>query len=641
MALAPHSVPDIRITEVDSDDGEEEDDAFDAEQFPLPRISSSIRQAERFSAWGGGGQRHTGAQRQTRPMRPSDVAAIAYWKEYEQELMALAPDERSRPPLARDTMAETGFSYGTAASHGTSCGSKSTDDPYKVKDDTFYQTAQSFLTTFATPVWVSYLYIATGVTNVSYHVERERERREDTFFQNDFPATYNFVTSLKFEVGVAAAIVVNSALIGWEASVPRGTLEGFFSAWEHVFVAFFLVEWCLRMVAFGWIWVFELFNFCDTVLVLGTGVLLKWVMEPTGADISFLRIFTVLRVLRLARLAKVVRFSSFFKELWMLTNGLTNSVRPLGWTMFTGVTLLYVFAVASTELIGRQTMFEGNDHVQARFGNVLRSMLTMLQMMTLNSWGNDVARPVMEVESAFGLYFVAFIAFGVFIFWNLITAIIVEHATETTTSDALHQEKEGERRKKQDLKILADAFLDLDKDGSGELSAEEFMGAMDNKKVIQVMESLNMGVRDLEDVWYVLDDGSGLLTIKDFTNGIRRMKGRAAAKDLISTNRDVVSTQLCTAELKAQVVQYGSSLEGLEFDIMKMVQDTGEIVGLFQEVYHRLQCHIDRTEQTDKVNFRRKVKAARDAELEALALEDFSDEEKDDAAAEDSAEEWE
>lgn len=488
---------------------------------------------------------------------------------------------------------------------------------------------QAFLTVVQTPEWLDLVFAGTGISYLSYKIEQAREKRAEEFYMNPYPTTYGIVTSMRFEVIVGCAIMVNCVLIGWEASLEAGTLEVFFSVCEHLFVIFFFVEWCLRIIAFGWVWVFELLNFCDTILVFGTGVLLKWVMEPIGLDIGFLRIFTVLRALRLARLAKSVRLIPFFKELWILIHGLTNSARPLLWTFIIALIILYVFAVAATELIGRREVFLDDEFAQERFGNLLKSMFTMFQLMTMDTWGFDIARPVMEKDYSLGFFFVAFVMLAVFVFWNLITAIIVENAFSIAKEDSAHQAKEIEHQKKRELKVLADLFLEIDKDGSGELTTEEFFGALQNRKVKQMIDLLELKASELEDVWNVLDDGDGLLSIKEFTNGIRRMKGEAKAKDIIDTVKRLRHMALGHAELRAQVDQFGTVLDSLETDVKRIANDTGEVVGLFQEMFHRLTAQVERMERQEKIAKRQREKAAKLEErrlAEVEALEDESDE---------------
>lgn len=60
-----------------------------------------------------------------------------------------------------------------------------------------------------------------------------------------------------------------------------------------------------------------------------------------------------------------------------------DSGETLCWTYVMMCTLLYFFAIMSTALIGRQEAFEGNELVRVHFGDVLRSMLTLFQVLVV------------------------------------------------------------------------------------------------------------------------------------------------------------------------------------------------------------------------------------------------------------------
>merc|ERR1719277_273603 len=171
--------------------------------------------------------------------------------------------------------------------------------------------------------------------------------------------------------------------------------------------------------------------------------------------------------------------------------------------------ILYIFAVAGVELIGRDSALVDDEEVQELFGDLFKSMFTMFQLMTLDTWADTIAWPVMHLQFHYSLFFVVFIGLGVFVFWNLITAVIVENAFSIAKEDSAHQAKEAEMDKKRELKELANLFLEIDKDGSGELTTEEFFGAMRNKKVQNMIALLELKPQELEDVWNILDDGDG------------------------------------------------------------------------------------------------------------------------------------
>jgi len=481
------------------------------------------------------------------------------------------------------------------------------------------------------PDWATFAMAIGGSLQFYYKVIQEREKRADEHFQNPRPDIHAFVASMGFEVGVAIAIVINCFLLGWEASIKPGHFETLFDFCENIFVFVFLVEWTLRILAFGWVWIFEWSNFADTVMVFIFGVLPKWVLPLVGIDASFIRIFTVLRCLRLARLARAVRMKPAFKELWVLIHGLTTSFRPLFWTLLIAMILLFLWGLAATEMIGKSEDFQDDEVVQELFGDLLKSMFTMFQLMTLDTWADTIARPVIDVEGHwnFAWFFVGFIGLGVFVFWNLITAIIVNTAFEITQNDDNSKAKEFEENKKSELAALAELFLEIDTDGSGELTIDEFFGAIRNKKVCQMLAVLDVQPSELEEVWRVLDDGDGLLTIKEFTTGIRRMRGQAKAKDMADCLKRLRIATNSTAELNSQADQFHSSLRQIEDEVARIADDTGRMVGLFHEMYHRLNGYTEITKREDKQREKdRKVakqaalQLAEEAELAKLANEE-------------------
>lgn len=296
------------------------------------------------------------------------------------------------------------------------------------------------------------------------------------------------------------------------------------------------------------------------------------------------------------------------------------------WTFVIAIMILYIFGVAATEIIGRQSVFVDDEYVQDLFGDPVRSMFTLFQLMTMDTWAYTIARPVMEKEWWLCLFFVAFIMIGVFVFWNLITAVIVENAMSIANEDAQQKAKDAEIKKKQELKVLADLFLEIDEDGSGELSTDEFFGALQrNPRVKNMLQVLELREEDMEEVWNVLDDGDGVLTIKEFSNGLRRMKGDAKAKDIIDTIKKLRHTSLHFTELRAQVDHFNGTLGGLEKDVQRIQGDAGEVLGLFQEMYHRLQVHIEREKGEDRL-YALKMAKLREMQEEAEALGEDPDE---------------
>jgi len=274
----------------------------------------------------------------------------------------------------------------------------------------------------------------------------------------------------------------------------------------------------------------------------------------------------------------------------------------------------------------------------------------MIQLLTLDTWVDTIARycidecwdiegcglidgnPPRSANFAFSLFFVGFIGLGVFVFWNLITAIIVETAFSIAESDANSQARELEMKKKAELASLAEIFLEIDVDGSGELTSDEFFGALRNKKVKQMLDVLDVQASELEEVWYVLDDGDGLLTIKEFTTGIRRMRGQAQAKDLADTVKRLRHATRSADELLQQTTSFHSAISVIEGECARIANDTGRMVGLFHEMYHRLNDYMGKMRKQDKEREaqrkKAKLKAAQEEALKAMELQPAEEEDE-------------
>ncbi|MBS3995926.1 MAG: ion transporter, partial [Hydrogenophaga sp.] len=92
--------------------------------------------------------------------------------------------------------------------------------------------------------------------------------------------------------------------------------------------------------------------------------------------------------------------------------------------------VFYVFGVIATHLFGT--------HFPEWFGNLGRSLYTLFQVMTLESWSMGISRPVMEVVPHAWAFFIPFILFATFTMLNLFIAIIVN--AMQTFSESEHQD---------------------------------------------------------------------------------------------------------------------------------------------------------------------------------------------------------
>merc|ERR1712187_680809 len=136
---------------------------------------------------------------------------------------------------------------------------------------------------------------------------------------------------------------------------------------------------------------------------------------------------------------------------------------------------------------------------------------------------------------------------------NLIIGLYCENTIRIALNNEreIMQSQEAERR--QQLDALRTAFRRMDKDGTGDISREEFAEAIVyNKEVAHNMTAL--GLDEEKDLFDVLDaDHSGALEFNEFFDGVTLiMKGQepALAKDMVATYLRVSSLHKAQSKLE-------------------------------------------------------------------------------------------
>mmetsp|Transcript_70417 Transcript_70417/g.153537 ORF Transcript_70417/g.153537 Transcript_70417/m.153537 type:complete len:487 (-) Transcript_70417:377-1837(-) len=351
-----------------------------------------------------------------------------------------------------------------------------------------------------------------------------------------FPWARSIIMTQAFENVLAFLIVLNCVFIGLQASEEGSELM--LDLGEQFFTFSFFVDLLLRVLGYGWTWLLEKENFLDIFLVV-MSVLVTWILVPLGASVELVRKLTVFRTLRMVRIARAVKMRPEMKEMWSLLKGLVDSTETLCWTYVMIGVLLYFFGILSTSLIAKQERFSDDDMVQTYFGDVPASMLTLFQIMTLDSW-SSIVRELMDGGQVWiGCFFVVFITISQFVLMNLITAVIVENAFSDSKTEESELAARVAQRQAEEFEELSSIFKAMDEDGSGKLSREEMLSQSTKRKVRQKLRALDVLPKDLEQLWDILDDGDGELTAEEFTGGMKRLRGEAKSKDMLRLYREL------------------------------------------------------------------------------------------------------
>ena len=236
----------------------------------------------------------------------------------------------------------------------------------------------------------------------------------------------NFVRDPRFERAIIALIAVNAVILGLETSPEAMATAGeLLRTLDRIILAVFVVEVALRMLAFGGRFFRDPWSLFDLTVV-------TIALIPASGPFSVLRALRALRALRLISAAPRMR---------RVVHALLAAIPGLGSIIALLALVFYVGAVIVTKLFG--------EAFPEWFGTLPRSLFSLFQIMTLESWSMGIVRPVMEASPYAWLFFVPFILVTTFTVLNLFIAVIVNAMNAQHEEDqkelegAAHDEREA------------------------------------------------------------------------------------------------------------------------------------------------------------------------------------------------------
>mmetsp|Transcript_38629 Transcript_38629/g.70278 ORF Transcript_38629/g.70278 Transcript_38629/m.70278 type:complete len:540 (+) Transcript_38629:91-1710(+) len=352
-----------------------------------------------------------------------------------------------------------------------------------------------------------------------------------------------WVDRAEMDLLMSFVILCNTVTVGLEVDYGDDTteLKVLWILLEAVFCIIFVVELGLKLWAHSVRWIIaEPLNVVTTTVAIMSVVDLC-ILTPLGTS-GTLRLFSLLRVVGLTRLLRLIRDKPQLKALKLVFQGLLNNLRILFWTVALLTVVLFISAIFTTRQIGHNTEVYGNykklsggwDHEEF-FGTVGRSMLTLIQVLTLDMWSSEVARHVLTNQPAMALFFLIFLVLTTYGLLSLVVGVIVEQTLAATKQDEAKARVREEKARRQELATIEKIFEMADAEHTGELTLAAFTEAMTRKEVRWRMQQLELHASDMQRLFQVMDgDGTCTLTMKEFINGCMKMKGQALSKDMLA-----------------------------------------------------------------------------------------------------------
>jgi len=402
-----------------------------------------------------------------------------------------------------------------------------------------------------------------------------------------------YVDSMKFNMMIGFFIFVNMIFIGLEkdlgyqytpeeektlSPVQRIEKRLVWYLLENVFCLVFLMEMLMRMHVYRWKYFHDSWNCLDFCLVM-SAIVDTYILTFVGSG-GGIRMLSALRVVRMLRLVRFVRMLRMFKELWLIVHGLLNSMKTLGWVGLLLCCLLYVFAIFLTNQVGQNTelfqdtvSYDGEEWpVHVYFGTVPRSMFTLFQILTLDSWADYIVRHIVHRQPWMAAFFIFFLFMTTFGLMNIIVGVIVENTLGAASTTENKVEREMERARRKVLKDLHILFQLSDAEGTGHITRREFQAACRNPKVLEKLDAIDLQLSETDTIFNLLDPTKrGYIDLSDFITCIKQLIGGAKQKDIVQVG---LAVQTLTRRLES----LDSKFSSIEDEVAGLRNMTGDFL---------------------------------------------------------------
>eukprot|EP00930_Biecheleria_cincta_P023505 TRINITY_DN16978_c0_g1_i2.p1 TRINITY_DN16978_c0_g1~~TRINITY_DN16978_c0_g1_i2.p1 ORF type:complete len:568 (-),score=130.51 TRINITY_DN16978_c0_g1_i2:168-1829(-) len=342
-----------------------------------------------------------------------------------------------------------------------------------------------------------------------------------------------------FQGTVAVLIALNSLWMGVETYSISCSGEASGLGWligEIFFTLAFLTELSMRIFAYRSYFWQDRWNVFDALLVL-LSLVDNFILEFVLSSTTSLQVLLALRFARMARFVRVVRLVRVFKELWILVEGISESLTSLAWAWLLLIVTMYMGAIFVTQILGHE--HADDSLMTGYFGTIPRSMFTLFKVMTMESWA-DIARHAAKIEPWSPVFFVFFLFSSSFALMNVAVAVIVQNTCQHAAQRKEEEKSVQEKRNMQAMMKILEVFQTADANEDGELTKEEFLSAMKKPAVVRLLHEVQIDIRQVDSLFDVLDyNSSGSLDAEEFLEGVMNARGQAQARQVLAAQCDI------------------------------------------------------------------------------------------------------
>ncbi|XP_052414542.1 voltage-dependent T-type calcium channel subunit alpha-1I-like [Carassius gibelio] len=245
------------------------------------------------------------------------------------------------------------------------------------------------------------------------------------------------VESKYFNRGIMVAILINTISMGIEHHEQPEELTNVLEICNIVFTSMFALEMILKLTAFGFFnYLRNPYNIFDGIIVI---ISVCEIVGQSDGGLSVLRTFRLLRVLKLVRFMPALR-----RQLVVLMKTMDNVATFCMLLML----FIFIFSILGMHIFGCKFSLKTDtgDTVPDRknFDSLMWAIVTVFQILTQEDWNVVLYNGMASTSPLVALYFVALMAFGNYVLFNLLVAILVEGFQAEGDANRSHSDDDDE-----------------------------------------------------------------------------------------------------------------------------------------------------------------------------------------------------
>lgn len=234
-----------------------------------------------------------------------------------------------------------------------------------------------------------------------------------------------------------------------------------------------------------------------------------------------------------------------FRELCLLIEGMLKSLKLLFWSIVLLLLLVFVCGIFTTQTIGNadwalQLEMTEQTRLEELFGTVPRSMYTLFQIQTLESWSEGIVRPIMHHKPITLLFFLPYVMFVTICVLNVIVAIIVESVMKDTIMETDVEKTRLMKEARTDMmQQLTALFNEVAADGKA-ISLEDWSAAVELPHVQRFFACYGLDKEYAVSLFDILDvDQNGTVDFSEFLPVMLRGVMEVKHFDVIAIQADI------------------------------------------------------------------------------------------------------